>query len=189
MLARAFHTDPLWTATFGDADRRPKMLAGMFTALVRAVAVTGVVEKTPDLSGVALWLPPGKDTGLWAMVRSGLAMPRFVMSLPKQDRKGMMTLLRQIGERRKLLMPEPHWYVAAIGVDPEFQGTGLGSVLMQHGITRADRDNRPIYLETESESNVGFYQHLGFDVIEEFTPEGLDLPMWLMARQASGSHP
>lgn len=188
VLGRAFQTDPLWTAVIRDHDRRCEMLVEMFTGLTKTtVAAQGTAEKTPHLNGVALWLPPGKNIGLWATLRSGLAMARFVIKLPGRDRKRMMTVLREVGERRKILMPEPHWYVAAIGVAPEFHGTGLGTILMRHGIARADRSRRPIYLETETESNVAFYQHLGFDVIEEFTPNGLSLPIWLMARDASSS--
>jgi ribosomal protein S18 acetylase RimI-like enzyme len=190
MFGRAFETDPLWTAVIVDSDHRPEMLVGMFTALTRTTVVAqGVAEKTPGLEGVALWFPPGRDMGLWAMVRAGFAMPRFVMRLPKLDRKRMMTVLRQVGERRKVLMSEPHWYVAAIGVDPDSQGMGFGSVLMELGIARADRDKAPIYLETETERNVGFYQKLGFDVIEEFTPKEVAVQMWLMARQSTSPHP
>ena len=101
----------------------------------------------------------------------------------------MMSALRQVGERREALMPEPHWYVAAIGVDSESQGMGFGSVLMRHGIARADRDEAPIYLETETERNIAFYQKLGFDVIEEFTPGGVGVQMWLMVRQALSTRP
>jgi ribosomal protein S18 acetylase RimI-like enzyme len=186
MFGRAFETDPLWTAVIVDSDHRSEMLVGMFTALTRTTVVAqGVAEKTPGLEGVALWFPPGKDMGVWAMVKAGFAMPRFVMRLPKLDRKRMMAVLRQVGERRKALMSEPHWYVAAIGVDPESQGMGYGSVLMEHGIARADRDEAPIYLETETERNVSFYRKLGFEVVEEFTPRGVDVEMWFMARPST----
>ena len=183
VLSRAFQTDPMWVATFRDADRRPEMLARMFAALIRAtIAAQGIAEKTPLLEGVALWLPPARDVGPWAMARSGFVMPRFVMSLPKRDRKQMVTVLGQVGERRKALMPEPHWYVSALGVDPHRHGEGFGSALMKHGIARADGGEASIYLETEAEENVGFYQHLGFEVVEMITLRGLDIPMWLMAR-------
>jgi ribosomal protein S18 acetylase RimI-like enzyme len=188
MLSRAFYADPLWVATIPDGARRPELLAGVFAGLVKTtIAAKGLVDKTPDLAGVALWHLPGRDLGLRAMVGSGLVLPRSVMSLPRQDRKRMMLGLRQIGARRSVLMPEPHWYVAAIGVDPDSQGEGLGSVLMEHGIARADRDDKPIYLETETERNVGFYQRLGFDVVEEFRPDVLNVPMWLMARRGLSS--
>lgn len=184
VLGRAFEADPLWTAVLRDSARRPKILVDMFTALTRATAVQGRAEQTSDLGGIALWHPPGKDIGLWAMVRSGFALPRFVMSLGK-DRKRTIKVLRQVGGRKKVLMPEPHWYVSAIGVEPGRQGQGVGSALMQHAITRADRDGVPIYLETESESNVGFYRHLGFAVIEEIAVVDATVPIWLMSRPAA----
>jgi ribosomal protein S18 acetylase RimI-like enzyme len=184
LLGRAFHDDPLWGATFSDPDRRPELLVAMFTGLTKTtVAAQGLAETTPDLDAVALWLPPGKDFGFWAMAKSGFALPRFAMSLPAQDRNRMMAVLRQFGKRKKALMPDPHWYLAAIGVDPERQGEGLGSTLVQAGIRRADQENTSVYLETETEGNVGLYQHLGFDVIEQVTATGLCLPVWLMMRR------
>ena len=156
----------------------------MFTGLTKTtVAARGLAETARSVDAVALWLPPGKDFGFWAMVKSGFALPRFMMSLPAQHRKRMMAVLRQSDERKKELMPDRHWYLAAIGVTPERQGEGLGSTLVQSGIHRADRENAPIYLETETEGNVGFYQHLGFEVIEQITAAGLDLPLWLMTRR------
>lgn len=190
MLSRALQPDPLWTAVIPDLFRRPEILVGMFTALIRTtVAAQGVAEKTSELEGVALWFPPGRDMGVWAMMRAGFAMPRFVMGLPTSERKRMMAVLSQVGDRRKALMPEPHWYIPAIGVDPQSQGMGFGSALMNHGITRADRDEAPIYLETETERNLSFYRPLGFDVIEEFTPKGVDIQMWFMARRGTTPTP
>jgi len=184
MLGRAFQDDPLWGATFSDPDKRPGLLVAMFTGVTKAtVAARGLAETTPGIDAVALWLPPGKDFGFWAMVKSGFALPRFAMGLSAQDRNRMMAVLRQLGERKKALMPDPHWYLAAIGVDPERQGEGLGSTLVQSGIRRADHENTSVYLETETEGNVGFYQHLGFEVIEQVTAAGLDLPVWLMMRR------
>ena len=80
-------------------------------------------------------------------------------------------------------MPTSHWYLAAIGVDPEHQGEGLGSTLVTSGLRRADLQNVPIYLETETEGNVGWYEGFGFEVIERVTATGLDLPVWLMVRR------
>lgn len=184
VLGRAFHDDPLWEVTFSDPDRRPEQLVAMFTSLTKTtVAGRGLAETTPGLDAVALWMRPGKDVGLWAMVKSGFALPRFAMSLPGEDRKRMMAVLRQFEQRKKALMPDPHWYLSAIGVDPDRQGEGLGSALVQSGIRRADLDHTAVYLETETEGNVGFYRHLGFQVIEQVTATGLGLPVWLMIKR------
>jgi hypothetical protein len=102
MLARAFHDDPLWAATFSNPDTRPEMLLRMFTVVTRAtVATHGLAEATPGFDAVALWLPPGKTMGFRAMVKSNFALPRFVMSLPAADRKRMMAVLRQLEELRR----------------------------------------------------------------------------------------
>ena len=79
-------------------------------------------------------------------------------------------------------MPSPHWYLSAVGVDPARHGEGLGSALVRRGIERAERDGRPIYLETGTESNVRFYERLGFEVLEQSVATGLELPVWLMSR-------
>ncbi len=183
VLGRAFEDDPLWKATFPDPDRRLQQLVDMFTALSRAtVAAGGAVDVTPNTTAAALWLPPGRDIGLWSMVRSRLGLPRFTLSLPSSERRVMMGVLRQFDDRRKDLMPEPHWYLSAVGVDPWHQGQGLGSALLRAGIRRADREAAPIYLETETEGNVRFYRRLGFDVLEATAAEALGLPIWLMLR-------
>jgi ribosomal protein S18 acetylase RimI-like enzyme len=184
VLARAFSDDPLWAAVFTNPAERSETLVHMFAGVTKAtIAAKGLAETTPDIAAVGLWLPPGKDIGMWAMVRSGFALPRLVMRLPSQERRRMMAVLRQVEERRKALMPEPHWYLSALGVEPERQGTGLGSALVRSGIRRADLEKTPIYLETETEDNVAFYEHLGFETVEAITAVGLDLPVWLMARR------
>lgn len=184
VLGEAFIADPLWMAAFPDPEQRPELLVAMFIAVTKATfAARGIAETTANVDAVALWLPPGKNIGFWAMVNSSFALPRFAMKLSAPDRNRMMTVLRQLDERKKALMPERHWYLEAVGVSPQRQGDGLGSALVLEGIDRADDGNTPIYLETETEGNVAFYQHLGFEVIEAVTAAGLDLPVWLMVRR------
>lgn len=181
MLGNAFQDDPLWTGVFPETDTRPAQLIAMFTAVTRAtLAARGVAEATPDTWAVALWLPPGKDLGLLSVLRSGFALPRFAMRLPAADRKRMLAVLRQIGRAKKELMPDPHWYLSAVGVAPKHQGQGLGSSLVRAGLARAHHDAVPVYLETETEYNVRFYEHLGFEVIGEVTASGLGFPVWML---------
>lgn len=184
-LSRAFHDDPLWTALMPDPEMRRAGLAKMFTGLTKTVAAAeGIAETTSRFEAVALWQLPGKEAGLWAMLRSGFALQRFVMSMPARSRGQMLAVLRQLDEHRKRLVPQPHWYLHAIGVEPEQQSRGLGTALIEAGIRRADDGGHPIYLETETQSNVGYYQHLGFEVVEEIVAARVDLPLWLMIRHS-----
>lgn len=59
---------------------------------------------------------------------------------------------------------EPAWFLATVGVDPDFQGTGLGAAVIKPGMEAATRAGCPAFLETSNEQNVRFYEHLGFVV-------------------------
>jgi ribosomal protein S18 acetylase RimI-like enzyme len=80
--------------------------------------------------------------------------------------------------------PEPHWYLMILGVEPQRQGQGIGSALMQPAQAKADAAHLPAWLETEKEINVKLYRKHGFDVVVE-----TDLPdggphIWCMKRPA-----
>ena len=184
MLAKAFEDDPLWVASIPDPIGRPAALEAMFEAVIRAtLAAHGLVETTSPEEAVAVWLSPGRRIGFWAMVKSGFALPRITMGMDPEDRKHMLDVLAQLDERRKALVPRPHWYLSAIGVDPEQQGRGLGPALLSSGIQRAESEDVPVYLETDTEANVAFYERHEFEVVEEITTVGLDVPIWLMIRR------
>jgi ribosomal protein S18 acetylase RimI-like enzyme len=69
-------------------------------------------------------------------------------------------------------MPGSHWYLAGIGVDPAAQRRGIGSALLQPGLTAAAQDGLPAVLLTNSAGNLPFYEGHGFEVVREgSTPE------------------
>jgi ribosomal protein S18 acetylase RimI-like enzyme len=84
---------------------------------------------------------------------------------------------------RKQLAPFPHWYLAVLGVDPEFQGRGYAGHLLRPMLARLDRERLPAYLETTTEDYVAMYRHFGFEVIKEDTLPGSDTKMWVMIRK------
>lgn len=183
MLARAFADDPLWCALWPDEADREQSLTRMLGALTRTTVVAGgFARANGDGAGVALWAPPGVELNAWAMVRARLALPRFVMRLPRSQMRTLLAVLDRMEKRRKALVPAPHWYLQCIGVDPTRQNAGLGAALVREGLALADRDRCTTYLETETDSNVAFYRHLGFSVLEKHRLDELGVPIWLMAR-------
>ena len=67
------------------------------------------------------------------------------------------------------------------------QGQGVGSMLMQPTLERADSAGLPTYIEASSERSAALYERLGFlhiDVLE--LPEG-GPPVWLMRRPPAGA--
>jgi ribosomal protein S18 acetylase RimI-like enzyme len=181
-LARAFQLDPLWAAVWPDDERRRDQLLRMFTALVATTrAARAPARALPDGSAVALWNQPGTYVRLRASLRAGFVQQRAVLAMSASERRRFLRTVTMFERRRQALMPMPHWYLQAIGVDPDRHGRGRGTTLVREGLARADRDGVPVYLETETERNVAFYTGLGFRVLEQHAVEALDqLPVWLM---------
>ena len=76
-----------------------------------------------------------------------------------------------------------HITLATVGVARDQQRRGLGGRVLGMGITRAERDGVPAYLETSDASNVRFYQRLGFTVTAVVEiPDG-GPRTWLMSRK------
>jgi hypothetical protein len=62
----------------------------------------------------------------------------------------------------------PFIYLWFIGVNPEFQGHGVGSKLLQQIITESDKLALPVYLETSTEENIPWYHKHGFQQYNAF---------------------
>ena len=77
---------------------------------------------------------------------------------------------------------EPSWYLGTLGVDPTFQGQGIGSVLLERWLERVDCEGSAVYLEADVFANVGFYARAGFELEGEV--EVLGTTIWRMWRPA-----
>ena len=75
--------------------------------------------------------------------------------------------------------PQPHDYIAYVGVAPEGQGQGLGTRLLRPTLDRCDTEGLPTYLEATSERNRALYARLGFQVQGELRL-GSSPSLWLM---------
>jgi GNAT superfamily N-acetyltransferase len=68
-----------------------------------------------------------------------------------------------------------HWYISAVGVDPDSQGKGLGKTLLGKMGDLADQVGMSVYLECAGAKNKGFYQKMGFaETAVEFLEDGTD---------------
>lgn len=180
-MGRAFYDTDQWSAVVPDPSMRERKLGQVFDGAVKLTfAAGGIVERTAGFEGVAAWIPPGRDIGLWPVIKSGFASARFMVTPPFPSFRRVMAMLRQFEETHKQQMPDPHWYLMAIGVDPVHHRSGFGSALVRCGTQRADDDGLPIYLETETGTNVAFYESLGFEVLGEIVIEAYSLPFSLL---------
>jgi GNAT superfamily N-acetyltransferase len=77
----------------------------------------------------------------------------------------------------------PHWYLAIMGVDPEWQGRGIGSKLMQPALETLDAEGTPAYLEASTPRSRAQYDRHGIAVTGAFNPPSGGQPLWQRRRE------
>ncbi|MFZ1742287.1 MAG: GNAT family N-acetyltransferase, partial [Pontixanthobacter sp.] len=74
------------------------------------------------------------------------------------------------------------YYLKYAAVSPVRQGKGLGGAMIREGLARARAAGVDTILETATPSNVGLYQSLGFETVEEWdVPKAGGPHFWNMA--------
>jgi len=174
VLTRAFLSEPFCEYAFPDEQERQEGLLSMFAGSVSTGFRFGEVYATPpNVSGVSIWIAPGRFSEI---------RPPAVAGPERQDPDARLSrVIHALSELHHRHVPEPHWYLMVIGVDPDRQRQGIGTALIDPVLRRADSGGLPCFLETSKESNISFYERRGFRVVEHVTVDGL-LDSWGMVR-------
>jgi ribosomal protein S18 acetylase RimI-like enzyme len=161
-------------------------LSWLWEAIIHFCLLFGEVYTTPTLKGVACWTAPGQaNLNGWQMLRSGFALPRAIMRYRPATRERFLTVLAVMERVRHEVMPKNnYWYLWALGVEPDYQGQGIGGRLLQPVLEKANAAGLACYLETETERNVTLYRKHGFYVAREETIAWLDQKIWMLRRES-----
>ncbi len=185
MLTRAFLDYPLMVYANQQVARRRRGVATLYGAIVRDALRHGEVHVSAGLEGACCWLPPGVGLPTLAReLRSGM-----VGVPPGFGWTGFRRLVDFDHMHRRLHARHavgPHWFLAAIGVDPSHQKRGIGSALMAPVLARADEQRVSCYLETHVAGNVRLYERHGFRVMEHIENPAA-VPVWAMLRPPTAS--
>jgi ribosomal protein S18 acetylase RimI-like enzyme len=176
VLVRAFDNDPVARFLLRERDY-PGALDLMFRAFFRHMVIPhGEVWIDDSGGGAALWTPPGRwDVSILRTLVMGPALLRAAGLRAVSSARGML--------RMQALHPrEAHYYLFAIGVDPAFQGRGIGSALLHAGLSQCDAAAESAYLEASTEGSSRLYARHGFRVTQELEVRPGAPPVWLMWR-------
>jgi GNAT superfamily N-acetyltransferase len=182
VLARAFFDDPVFTwALRGDPRRMTTLRRGFELFLRRVWMAEEQTFTTAAVAGVAVWEPPGQwKHGLFEQLR---LLPAMLAVFARHSPR----VLRALTALESGHPAEPehaaHYYLPFLGVDPPWQGRGLGGALLGPVLQRCDREDVPAYLEASTARNRALYERHGFAVIEQFVL-GRGAPVqWRMWRE------
>jgi GNAT superfamily N-acetyltransferase len=130
-----------------------------------------IVVAGEPIVGVAIWFGPTtfgpsdaelEHHGIRAIIESAGTDQALAFS----------TMLGDIERLHDAFTRGPHLRLEFLGVDPESQGSGIGTSLMDYGHAKADAAAIPCYLETLAEENVPFYGRRGYRLIGQDTIAG-----------------
>jgi len=176
-MARAFDDDPIANWFAAQDKRRSRRIYDFMDVAYQITSPGGEIYTTDELQGGAYWSPPGKwKMGILQQIR---LLPAVVRTASLRRVPAVMGGLNAVEKKHP---HEPHYYLLALGVEPDLQGRSLGTQLMAPILERCDREGVPAYLESSKEINVPLYERNGFKVTEEFVVPNGGPKVWLMWR-------
>ena len=157
-IESAFINDSVARWVYPDAQQYLTYMPAIVEAFGGRAFEHGSAYAAPDVHAAALWLPPGVEPDNETM---GQIMDESVAPERMNDLSGFV-------EKQSANHPdEAHWYLPLIGVDPVYQGRGLGGALLSYATSIADEDRMPCYLEASNLDNRRLYERHGFVAVNE----------------------
>jgi len=186
VLADAFKEDPLFKSIFGDAEKNKYKYILIAKFMLRYCHKYGdVYASSEKFEGImAITQDEYSYMSFWRMIRSGSIFPFLRIGF-----KSFMKVAGSLGPidegRKKHMKNKSFAYLQIIGVASENQGKGYGGKLLREFIAVADEVKIPIYLETETGSNVNLYEQFDFKTLEKMNLPVINQPMWAMMREVN----
>lgn len=181
VLTDAFSRYIFFTSIIPDEKQRKEILPHLFRFLIKYGIKYGEVHvPSPNIEGVAIWLPSDKIkiSNFSSLLCGGI--PLF-FSMNKETRNRFDIVEEAMQKKHFELMKEKHMYLSMMGIDNTLQGKGHGKAVIKEMLDRCAANKTPIYLETQTEENVKIYKSYGFKVKDEYLLPEIDIKCYAMA--------
>lgn len=127
-----------------------------------------IYADSEEMNGFAVWLPLG-FTGsktLPFLAKGGL---KLILHSGPGIIGRLLTYETYAMNLKRTFTDNYDWYLYNLSVRKEAQGKGIASKLLKPMLDFCDDEKMVAYLETNKQSNVGLYQHYGFELRKEET--------------------
>jgi ribosomal protein S18 acetylase RimI-like enzyme len=154
----------------------------MHTTLKYTMKYGRVFAPTPNLEGVAAWLPSDKIfISDWQYIRSGILIP--IIMAGRNWLKKMRVYNDLCKTKHRELADFPYLYLYNLAVHPDQQKKGYASKLLNPVLAALDHFGLACYLET-NDRNIPLYEHFGFLVVNQVFVSELELKAYFMLRKS-----
>ena len=182
VAADAYQDYPLhnWL-TNGKYDAKASKLI-MLISLKTMTEDAVIYADSEEINGFAAWLPFGftgnktlpflMNGGLKLILHSGFGIIGRLLTYETYA----MNLKKEFTENYD-------WYLYNLSIKKDAQGKGIASKLMRPMLQFCDDERMIAYLETNKQSNVGLYQHYGFDLMSQEVIPKSDVTHYAMVRK------
>ena len=182
-LAAAFAEDPFTVWFFGGHPPESEEAEEWWSFLLNYSPEGSEFHVSGDLSGVAVWHPPGRSA---AEAETSKEFRKLIERLMGERAPRILNVFGAISSRKP---DRDHWHLAVLGVVPGRRNVGMGARLVAPMLARCDRKGVPAYLESSNPRNVGFYERQGFGSAGKLIYDKDSPPLTLMWRDPQTAEP
>ncbi len=162
ILSKSFDTNQSVNYIVKQDQKRVQRVCSLMDYSFEICFLFGEVFLSDDKKACALITYPDKKK---TTLKSILLDVKLILSAV--GLKNIKKTLARESLINKIQPKEPKYYLWFIGVDPEYQSGGIGSILLDEIIGDSEHKKRPIYLETSTLKNLPWYKKFGFHVYHE----------------------
>jgi GNAT superfamily N-acetyltransferase len=186
ILGKAFQNDPamLMMPAESGAEERIESSAKLFVNQLLACLRNGspmiVKDTTRILSAFSLYPPGTYPIPLTEQIKMILVTVLKASLFSRQTWLALNRGIKLLDEMKKKHPKNPHYYLEVLGVEPSYQGKGIGSMILKSINEKADKEGVGCYLETAQPRNLPLYKRFGYQIIDQKIILGVTL--WFMWR-------
>ena len=179
VLTESFFDYPTYSFSLPNPEKRKKKLQVLFEILVKySIKYSEIYATSKNLEGIMLCMPPNNNISNWKMIKCGALRIPFRLGIRFITQQDIIDKIQD--KLREKHANFPHTYLWAIGVVPDSQKKGFGTKLIRALLDDLKEKNEPCYLETGKKINVEIYRHFGFELVEDYHIDEINIDIFSM---------
>ena len=174
ILSNSFDSNQSVNYIVKQDKKRVKRIRSLMDYSFEVCAMFGKVLLSDDRKACALVLYPDRKRTTLKSIWLDLKLIFNCIGL-----SNVFKAMDRESKIKKIQPKERMCYLWFIGVNPIYQGSGIGSKLLREIIEESEMEDRTIYLETSTMKNLPWYKKFGFEVYNKLE---LDYTLYFLKR-------